>query len=91
MARPVKEIADAISRQDAKWLSSLPGIGATTAEQIVTTLKRKVTKFAMMNGEVVEPAALSDREGQGEPGSLSNRRGQLAADSKLIDDVYQAL
>src|SRR5262245_313042 len=41
MARPVKEIADAIARQDARWLSTLPGIGATTAEQIVTTLKRK--------------------------------------------------
>src|SRR5829696_6462619 len=49
MAHPVKSIADAISRQDTKWLSMLPGIGATTAEQNVTTLKRKVTKFAMMN------------------------------------------
>jgi Holliday junction DNA helicase RuvA len=46
LARPVKEIADAISRQDAKWLATLPGVGAATAEQIVTTLKRKVTKFA---------------------------------------------
>jgi len=48
LARPVKEIADAISRQDAKWLATLPGIGAATAEQIVTTLKRKVTKFAFI-------------------------------------------
>ena len=32
MARPVREIADAIARQDVKWLSTLPGIGATTAE-----------------------------------------------------------
>ncbi|CAN5623320.1 helix-hairpin-helix domain-containing protein [soil metagenome] len=46
LARPIKEIADAISRQDPKWLATLPGIGAATAEQIVTTLKRKVTKFA---------------------------------------------
>src|SRR5258706_13510295 len=45
MARPVREIADAIARQDVKWLSTLPGIGATTAEQIVTTLKRKVMSF----------------------------------------------
>src|SRR5207237_5752124 len=45
MARPVKEIADAIARQDARWLSTLPGIGATTADQIVTTLKRKITPF----------------------------------------------
>lgn len=47
MARPSKEIADAINRQDARWLSTLPGIGATTAEQVVTTLKRKMTKFLM--------------------------------------------
>ena len=49
MAFSVKTIADAISRQDAKWLSSLPGIGPTTAEQIVTTLKRKVTPFIVLN------------------------------------------
>ncbi len=50
LARPVSEIADAISRQDAKWLATLPGIGAATAEQIVTTLKRKVTKYAFPTG-----------------------------------------
>lgn len=55
MARPVKEIAEAIGRQDARWLSTLPGIGAQTAEQIVTTLKRKVTRFAMMSGQPTLP------------------------------------
>jgi holliday junction DNA helicase RuvA len=50
LARPVKEIADAISRQDSKWLATLPGIGAATAEQIVTTLKRKVAGFAFATG-----------------------------------------
>ena len=30
MSRSVRDIADAISRQDAKWLSTLPGIGAAT-------------------------------------------------------------
>jgi Holliday junction DNA helicase RuvA len=39
--RPIKEIADAIQRQDAKWLTTLPGIGAATAEQIVATLRRR--------------------------------------------------
>src|SRR6185369_13100365 len=48
LMRPIKEIADAIQRQDAKWLTSLPGVGAATAEQIVATLRRKVTKFALM-------------------------------------------
>jgi Holliday junction DNA helicase RuvA len=48
LMRPIREIADAIQRQDAKWLTSLPGVGAATAEQIVATLRRKVTKFALM-------------------------------------------
>jgi Holliday junction DNA helicase RuvA len=50
LVRPVKEIAAAIQREDAKWLTTLPGVGAATAEQIVAKLKRKVTKFALMPG-----------------------------------------
>ena len=75
LARPVAEIADAISRQDAKWLATLPGIGAATAEQIVTTLKRKVTKFAFPAG--------GQRDAEGSP--VDAVKGQL------IEDVYQAL
>jgi len=48
LVRPIKEIADAIQRQDARWLTSLPGIGTATSEQIIATLRRKVTKFALM-------------------------------------------
>jgi holliday junction DNA helicase RuvA len=48
LVRPIRDIADAIHRQDAKWLTSLPGIGPSTAEQAVATLRRKVTKFALM-------------------------------------------
>src|SRR5437667_2625383 len=48
LVRPVREMADAIQRQDAKWLTTLPGIGPATAEQVVATLRRKVTKFALM-------------------------------------------
>jgi len=51
--RPIKEIADAIQRQDAKWLTTLPGIGNATAEQIVATLRRKVTKYALMAGPTI--------------------------------------
>src|SRR5262245_42368806 len=47
LIRPINEIAAAIQREDNKWLTSLPGIGAATAEQIVATLKRKVTRFAV--------------------------------------------
>src|SRR5438270_14079760 len=48
LVRPIRDIADAIQRQDSKWLTALPGIGPATAEQVVATLRRKVTKFALM-------------------------------------------
>src|ERR1700757_2425441 len=62
LIRPIREIADAIQRQDPKWLTALPGVGAATAEQIVATLRRKVTKFALM------PAP---REGDSTPSAAS--------------------
>jgi Holliday junction DNA helicase RuvA len=76
LVRPVKEIADAIQRQDPKWLTTLPGIGAATAEQIIATLKRKVTRFALMatprdDGESAAPAAVLD--------------------GNLLEEAYQAL
>jgi Holliday junction DNA helicase RuvA len=76
LMRPVREIADAIQRQDAKWLTSLPGVGTATAEQIVATLRRKVTKFALM----AEPAANGERPPPTE-----------ATDGQLLEDAYQAL
>ena len=48
MVRPVKDIATAIEEQDAKFLSSLPGIGPAMAERIIAKLRRKVPKFALM-------------------------------------------
>ena len=73
--RPVKEIADAIQRQDSKWLTTLPGVGGATAEQIIATLRRKVTKYALM------PAA----QAAGELGAAA------AMDGDVIEDAYQAL
>lgn len=79
LSRPIREIADAISRQDAKWLTTLPGVGAATAEQIVATLRRKVTKFALMP----EP-----REGEvnGEVPATAT-----VIDGNVLEDAYQAL
>ena len=74
--RPIKEIADAIQRQDAKWLTTLPGVGGATAEQIIATLRRKVTKFALM-----PPGAAA-----GEPGAAA-----AAMDGDVIEDAYRAL
>jgi Holliday junction DNA helicase RuvA len=75
--RPVREIADAIQRQDAKWLTTLPGVGAATAEQIIATLRRKVTRYALMS----EPGPAA--EGATGPAQV--------VDGNVMEDAYQAL
>jgi Holliday junction DNA helicase RuvA len=77
LVRPIREIADAIQRQDAKWLTTLPGVGAATAEQIVATLRRKVTRFALM-----APAA-TDGETSPAPAAVVN--------GDVLEDAYRAL
>ncbi len=76
LMRPIKDIAEAIHRQDSKWLTTLPGIGPATAEQIIATLRRKVTKFALMPGQTGETAAAS-------------AAAPVAGD--VLEDAYQAL
>jgi Holliday junction DNA helicase RuvA len=78
LVRPVKEIADAIQRMDSKWLTTLPGVGAATAEQIIATLRRKVTKFALMAPPAEE---LAD-------GTAAAATG---VDGNVLEDAYQAL
>jgi Holliday junction DNA helicase RuvA len=63
LVRPVQEIADAIQRQDAKWLSTLPGIGPATADKVVATLRKKVTRFAL-GGKHSVGAPAGDGDGQ---------------------------
>ena len=90
MARSVRDIADAISRQDTKWLTTLPGIGPAMAEQIVTTLKRKVVKFAHGPGEVVEAGEPTTEK----PGRKKGKPGEgeaVGPTGQVIDEVYQAL
>ena len=76
LVRPIREIADAIQRQDSKWLTSLPGIGPATAEQMVATLRRKVTRFAYAD----TPSA----DGADKP-------AVVGANGSLIEDAYHAL
>jgi holliday junction DNA helicase RuvA len=78
LVRPIKEIANAIQRQDSKWLTTLPGVGAATAEQIIATLRRKVTRFAMA----------SEPRPEAEPGEAPV--GAII-DGNLFEDAYQAL
>jgi Holliday junction DNA helicase RuvA len=73
---PVRDIADAIQRQDAKWLTTLPGVGPSTADQIIATLRKKVTKFALM------PVGADGKK------TTPSRAMQ---DGNLIEDAYQAL
>ena len=77
LVRPINEIADAIQRQDSKWLTSLPGVGPATADQVVATLRRKVTRFAY--------ADTAAANGEAAPAATA------AADSNLIEDAYRGL
>jgi Holliday junction DNA helicase RuvA len=84
LVRPIREIANAIQRQDAKWLTTLPGVGATTAEQITAKLHRKVTKFALM------PAA-RDETANGSAEANGTPAPTAVVDGDVIEDAYQAL
>jgi Holliday junction DNA helicase RuvA len=79
LIRPIRDIANAIQRQDGKWLTTLPGIGAATAEQIVATLRRKVTRFAMAPS------------GPTEDGEAEGAAPATVVDGNVIEDAYQAL
>ena len=48
MVRPVQDTAIMIEQQDAKGLSTLPGVGPATAEKIIATLRRKMPRFALL-------------------------------------------
>jgi len=66
LAAPVANIARAIELGDVKFLSSLPGIGASKARDISNALKGKVADFAttaeeaLAAGEEVEPSLETD-------------------------------
>jgi Holliday junction DNA helicase RuvA len=80
LSRPIREVADAIQRQDSKWLTTLPGVGGPTAEKIIATLRRKVMRFAMTpapRGGTTAPVGL-------EP-------AMVAVEGNVLDDAYQAL
>jgi holliday junction DNA helicase RuvA len=83
LVRPVREIANAIQRQDAKWLTTLPGVGAATAEQIIATLRRKVTRFALATPTEPDLGAPAEAAANGAPATV--------IDGNVIEDAYQAL
>lgn len=85
LTRPVREIANAIQRQDSKWLTTLPGVGAATAEQMVAKLKRKVTRFAL-SGPTGEAEANGDK-----PAGATAAVAPEVVDGNLLEDAYQAM
>jgi Holliday junction DNA helicase RuvA len=56
MVRPVPDVARAIEQQDARSISTLPGIGAATSERIIAKLRRKMPKFALLVASDIESA-----------------------------------
>jgi len=104
LSRGVKDIADAISRQDTKWLTTLPGIGATTAEQIITTLKRKIAPFTVAPGEVVDalpgtpstavpadPPPKEKKTRKPAPQAAAPTEAVARPSGSVIEDVYLAI
>ncbi|MFL5339461.1 MAG: Holliday junction branch migration protein RuvA [Gemmataceae bacterium] len=77
LARPIKEIADAIQRKDSKWLTTLPGVGGSSADKIVAALQRKVMRFALM----AEPRSA------GEPEPMP----EAVVQGDVLADAYNAL
>jgi Holliday junction DNA helicase RuvA len=65
IVRPVGEIATAIEEQDATLLSTLPGIGAATAERMIAKLRRRMPKFALLVARDTPIAAAAGDETAG--------------------------
>jgi Holliday junction DNA helicase RuvA len=104
MARPVREIAAAVARQDARWLSTLPGIGVQTADAIVTALKRKVARFSVLPTPTVEPPpgeptavveakprAKGKKQSAADAPTAPDPSAGVVVDGQVVEDVYQAL
>ncbi|QEG23954.1 Holliday junction branch migration protein RuvA [Mariniblastus fucicola] len=89
MVRPVPDVARSIEQQDVKTLTTMPGIGAATAERIVAKLRRKMARFALL-----VPAAEGD-QGSGTAPSIAEEVYQILVSfghseqesRKMVDDV----
>jgi Holliday junction DNA helicase RuvA len=90
MVRPVQDVAVMIEEQDAKGLSTLPGVGGATAERIIAKLRRKMPKFALLVGrdEVGESDVRRDVVEDTYRALLTLGHGESDA-RKLVDSVLQ--
>lgn len=90
MVRPVQDVAVMIEEQDSEGLSTLPGIGAATAERIIAKLRRKMPKFALLVGhdEVAGSEVRRDVVQDTFQALVALGHGEAEA-RKLIDSVLQ--
>ena len=91
MVRPVQDIAEMIEEQDAKGLSSLPGVGGATADRIIAKLRRKMSKFALLVARAQDYQADVQRDVVQEAFDALRKLGHTDNDArKLLDSVLQA-
>lgn len=90
MVRPVQDIAVMIEEQDAKGLSSLPGVGAATADRIIAKLRRKMSKFALLVAQRQDYEAEVKRDVVQETFEALRALGHTDADARrLLDGVLK--
>ncbi len=90
MVRPVQDIAEMIEEQDAKGLSSLPGVGGATADRIIAKLRRKMSKFALLVARSQDHAADVERDVVQEAFEALRTLGHTDADARrLVDGVLK--
>jgi Holliday junction DNA helicase RuvA len=88
MVRPVQEVATLIEEQDAKGLSTLPGIGPATAERVIAKLRRRVPKFALLVGRELPPEREIERDLLAEAFEVLRALGHSESEAhRLLDDA----
>ena len=91
MVRAVQELARAIEQQDVKSVSTLPGIGASTAERIIAKLRRKMPKFALMVPRTDHAGQEVERDVVEETFQVLCSLGHSESDARqLIDTALQS-
>ncbi len=90
MVRPVREVAMAIEEQDAKLLSSLPGVGAALADRIIAKLRRKVPKFALLVARDEPIAADVEHNVVDETFEVLRQLGHSESDARRLLDAALA-
>jgi Holliday junction DNA helicase RuvA len=90
IVRPVGEIAAAIDEQDAKALSTLPGIGAATAERMIAKLRRRMPKFALLVAREAPGEAAVAGDVLAETFEVLRSLGHSDADARRLVDALRA-